>query len=624
MDYAALAKQFGGVTIGGAEPSVPVTQTTTGIPGGPADMVSQTGGTPTATTRNNQDLIDLQAQIKKGGNAVQMAAWRDALKLLQSRAGGVGGASAGTVDYAALAKQFGGVTAAPSAAPAPVTGPDAIPVEPGANTTATPDKPQGWWDKYVGLQKVLPALASGAVAGAVAPVAGLAHGLFAGNYGTPQGVADASAFAGKVSNALTYQPNNPLTENIVGQVGNVMQNMIGVPIPTLNALGQAAPAATRAVGDLTRAAITPITDLATVPLAVRAAEKQTANVAKSYANAATLDAGQLAAKYGITVNPERINPTAKNKGMQFVAGSHNIEDMASIQNEPVWTNIGKKEMGVPETVTLDSSKPFNDARKAVSGSYESIGKIAEMPDVEATINALNDIKKPGLIAGKGTDATLGALVQDAKDKITAGMSGKKVLENISELRADARATYKSLSASPEEIKVADAHMKIANALEQLIENNVKDPNLLNQYKADRVAMAKTYAYEAATDYNTGKIDPNIIAKLTAKDDHLTGAIADIGKIAGVMPEVARLGVAPPTIRTNLARSGVPGTIGFALGGFPGAVVGAGVGVIGSKQMARKIISPAYQAKNAVPKDYRPKKTNNLGTAGENVNALIQP
>ena len=76
----------------GVEPSVPVTQTTTGIPGGPADMVSRTGGNPTAKTRNDQDLLDLQAQIKRGGNATQMAAWQDALKVLQSRAGGVGGA----------------------------------------------------------------------------------------------------------------------------------------------------------------------------------------------------------------------------------------------------------------------------------------------------------------------------------------------------------------------------------------------------------------------------------------------------------------------------------------------------------------------------------------------------
>ena len=63
MDYAALAKQFGGVTTtGGAEPSVPPELTTTGVPGGPADMVSATGGKPTARSRYEQDVVALNRE----------------------------------------------------------------------------------------------------------------------------------------------------------------------------------------------------------------------------------------------------------------------------------------------------------------------------------------------------------------------------------------------------------------------------------------------------------------------------------------------------------------------------------------------------------------------------------
>jgi len=50
---------------------------------------------------------------------------------------------------------------------------------------------------------------------------------------------------------------------------------------------------------------------------------------------------------------------------------------------------------------------------------------------------------------------------------------------------------------------------------------------------------------------------------------------------------------------------VPGTIGFAIGNVPGAVIGAAAGEIGSRILASRMGTPGYQARRAVPRDYRP-------------------
>jgi hypothetical protein len=64
-----------------------------------------------------------------------------------------------------------------------------------------------------------------------------------------------------------------------------------------------------------------------------------------------------------------------------------------------------------------------------------------------------------------------------------------------------------------------------------------NPKLLDQFRDARQKMARTYVYEGATDFNTGMVDVSKLARITAKDNALTGDIASLGKIAGNFPDV---------------------------------------------------------------------------------------
>lgn len=102
-----------------------------------------------------------------------------------------------------------------------------------------------------GAAEVLPAMAGGAVSGVVTPIAQLGHELFSGQAFTQEGKAAAAEFGKKVQGQF-YQPRTEEGQQYTAAIGNALAPLIGVPIPTLEALSKATPAAVRAIGDVGR------------------------------------------------------------------------------------------------------------------------------------------------------------------------------------------------------------------------------------------------------------------------------------------------------------------------------------------------------------------------------------
>jgi len=155
-------------------------------------------------------------------------------------------------------------------------------------------------------------------------------------------------------------------------------------------------------------------------------------------------------------------------------------------------------------------------------------------------------------------------------------------------------------------------------------------------------MARTYVYEGATDFNTGMVDVSKLARITSKDNALTGDIASLGKIAGNFPDVFTTQAAskfydlPRLSRSGLAGGGGAligsqfGLTGSIVGGLIGGGLGEGVGALAAKRIA----SPSYQAGLKL-QDFRI-PTNQLAAAAAPIpqsqavvpfdprNALVQP
>jgi len=492
---------------------------------------------------------------------------------------------------------------------------------PGQRSISKAEAPISMRDRIMGIIETPAVLAGGMAAGVAAPVAAMYGELTSpAKQGSPEARAAGEALAAKAREQF-YQPRTQTSQQIMNALAPVME--AGGAIPSVNALqmGQAAGPAMRAVGDVRGSQMGQFAARNERVAAPAQAALQAERVAESTRNAPKIEAAQAARKYDIAVNPADANPTKGNKIKAVLAGNKGLDAQFSLDNIQKFNAAAAKEMGLSENTPL--TKPaFTEARNLASGPYRAV---EQLPVLEAPTELLGKIEKlkgdPSLIGGATANAEIAKLVDDAQAHVSAGMAGDQILKNIRQMRSKAQRAYKAAGATPDQIDVADARMGIANALEDLIDSNIQDPKLLSDFRKARVAMAKTYAYEAATDLNTGNLDPQAIAKITAASNELTGTIADIGKIAGNFPSVSQGTNVSYSALPTLTRSGLGGSVGYALGstvGMPlqGSIAGAGIGGLAGRIAAKRMGTPEYQAANAVPTDYRP-QVNNLRPADIN-------
>jgi hypothetical protein len=353
--------------------------------------------------------------------------------------------------------------------------------------------------------------------------------------------------------------------------------------------------------------------------AAQAEKTALARSAADWQRAPQIEAANRAVELGIVLNPAQSNPTLANRARSTLAGNRDVNAIIVKQNAPKWTELAKREMGLSLQTTLNA-KGFGEAKSAVSGPYEQLRRMGAMTpdeDVLAQISALKVEPGQAPIGGEAGARLVSKAADEAILKIESGLDGKRLLESVRQLRRDADAIRNAQKVgqapSPAKISEAEAKLQIASALEVLAEKNIFDPKFKNEFRQARTTMAKIYAYEDATDFNTGQVDPIAIARLTQKNNSLTGIIADIGAIAGNFPEIASS--APPSTLmqkagTHLTRSGIGGTIGAGIGAvtpvgpIAGGVAGAAAGGLLTGLQTKRMLTPEYQRRFAAPQDRR--------------------
>lgn len=326
--------------------------------------------------------------------------------------------------------------------------------------------------------------------------------------------------------------------------------------------------------------------------------------AEDYARGPQIDAAAEAQRLGLAINPTDIQPTVGPRVTAAIAGPRGPEALAKF-NQPRVREIQLADMGLPTTAPLNKVETFDLARKQVAKPYDDVAKLPTMTADDSVRAALERLRPDeSQIGAEKYAAAINHLVDDALTKTDAGLTGAQLLDNVKTLRQRAQKTYKNKNADLASLDVADTNLAIANALESMIESNISNPKLLDQFRAARQKMARTYAYEGATDLNTGVLDVKKLSRITSKDNMLTGDIASLGQIAGNFPEVFST-KAPSSWYSlpRVSRSGVPGAIGAYIGsqygGIEGAIAGGALGGAlgegGGIFAARRMASPKYQA-----------------------------
>jgi hypothetical protein len=473
-------------------------------------------------------------------------------------------------------------------------------------------------------------LGTGVISAPIVEGAKIYGALTSGKFGTQQGIKAGEETGRKVQQF--FQPTvSPESEAQTQAIGNALARtgLQGVPLNVLGDLQRGIVPATRAAADAVRA-----------PVAARAARIQEANVAESYANAPMIDAAQAARRVGGAVPPAITNPTKANVIKGKLVGPE-LEQKFAKNNEVAVTERVRKDLGVkpnekliPEiddTGKLNTNSPITRALDEASKPYDVIRQMEALTTPKESIDALAALKRAAPIGGDTKTAAINGLVDDALTKlqlttsgafsgvgggpVAVGRSGAAVLDDIRSLRRDAQATYRAQKINPDPLATAkaDTQMAIASILEDVIDANAPTPKVLNDLRTARTRLAQIYEHERAINYGQQKIDPQVYAKLyEERKGGMTGLNADIAQAASMFPDYFTLTPAEVKGLPRITRGGVGGAIGGALGvplGPAGVVAGTAAGIgIGSAAgalAARRMATPAYQAANAMPKDYRP-------------------
>jgi hypothetical protein len=477
---------------------------------------------------------------------------------------------------------------------------------PAATAPAAPKKPASFVETLLAPVETAVALGTSAISAPIVESAKIGGALFSGKYGTQEGIRAGEEVGKKVSQFFA-PALSPTARQQTEAIGNALAStgLQGVP---LNVLGDLQRGMTPAI----QSAVT----TARAPIAARATAKQEQLVQQSLKNATQIDAAKDAADLGIALNAAVSNPTVANRMRVSVAGSSNLDANLAKHNLPIITDIVKKDLNLPTTTKLDAAA-FETALDAASKPYDVVRKLPVLQPTDDIARNLEGARIPVVAGDKGASAAVNNLVDSVQTMLSQGRSGDLVLQDIRQLRRNANNTYQSqkagLAPDPAKIAEADAGMKLANTLEQLIDVNVTDPRVLTDLQKARVRMAQIYDYERATDMATGLIDPQVLAKMASEGKPLSGTLGKIANVAANFPDVTQGGTAkPPSWREKLTRSSVAGTVGalagspFGLGGsIAGGAAGAAAGNVLAASQARRMTSPQFQRQYAVPQDYRP-------------------
>jgi len=483
--------------------------------------------------------------------------------------------------------------------------------------------------------EVVANLATGGLGQALGGYAGIAGSILPG----PQG--QGAEWSEKVANALTYQPRNQAAKKALGLLGEGMETVN----TKLGDVGESVGGnAGRTIGESALPAMLAAAPLPKVVQNIRANPKFTMlpksratagfvsesgdvvpakDVLYARENAPKLEAGELAQKHGIAIDPSLTNPTRLNRLAVEQAGVGDTANALAMHNESRWNKIAASDpdINIQAPLSIDNIKAV---RERAAEPIAAIGNTGVVPVGEWHLAEIDGLRMKHGISNSDSATAVNGVVDRATTMLKGGMDAADVLDNISQLRKDSRTIYKKLDAGPAEIAKADASLKIANTLEDMIDTHLsglaeRNPHggfaeLGDAYRQGRRSMAKSYAMEDAFDANTRQIDPIKMAKMTAKDNAATGHIADIGKIAGVFPEVSELGTrANPLVDTRLSKYGMPGLLGSGIGGVVGAMMGsptAGMALGGlggaftgealSRALRNRVVTPEVQARGISP------------------------
>ena len=233
-----------------------------------------------------------------------------------------------------------------------------------------------------------------------------------------------------------------------------------------------------------------------------------------------------AKELGIPVPPREMNPDPVQQKIQ---------------------NAAAKELKLPEGTEL-SPPILQDYRTAhYKQGYEPVMKDPGLKGIIMPTPAFNrqirTMKKeeeklrnefPGSVKDVGVQKALDDLLQP----MGLGFSADGAMAQIKRMREAATNNLSSPSANDDTIRLGLYQRKMATALDDLVESNVKQigkPELITNFREARKAIAQSHDIESSLDPSTRRLDPRKLAILQTDGRPVSGQIKELADVAAAFP-----------------------------------------------------------------------------------------
>ncbi len=450
----------------------------------------------------------------------------------------------------------------------------------------------------IGALDTVASLGSGAIAGPVSGLAGIAQG--AKNLFSPG--MQAGDRVRQVQEALTYEPRTT--------IGQGVTKAISYPFMKLGELGDFAGEKTAEKTGSPAAGAGVNMALQSIPLLlgrVGPIGESTASLAKRNAlrdlNKQT-DQGIVNAKEaGYVLPPTQANPSFLNKLTEGLAGKVKTAQTASIKNQEITNGLVRKGLGLAEDAPL-TPETLQQIRKQAGQSYERVRSSGTVHADPVFAETLDSIAEPYVRAAKDfPDAARTDIIDAVKAVKRDSFDASSAVDQISILRGKADQAY-----AGKDKPLGKAYKGIANALEEQLGRHLEDTgapaNILDDFRKSREIIAKTYTVEKHLG-----ADGNVNAQGLANDlkrKPLSGDIRTAAEFAQQFPKAAqrpeRIGgvpMSPLDHAVSLASIG-----GAVATGQPLVALGAAAPY--ARPVVRNaILSGKYQGKFVNPRTYGP-------------------
>lgn len=308
-----------------------------------------------------------------------------------------------------------------------------------------------------------------------------------------------------------------------------------------------------------------------------------------------MQAIQTARDLGYVIPPSQAKPTLINRAIEGFAGKLTTAQNASARNQQITNELARKAIGANEL----SPTGIAEVRNIAGQAYDAIGSVGAFKTDSKFLSALDNAGATTAEMRKNFPQLVNNEVDDliASLKQSTQFDSQPTIEAIKQFRNDAAANKSSQD--PAKKALGRAQLKISTALEDLIERNLQQTQgskeLLDNYRAARKTLAKTYDVEKALNPATGNIDASKLSTQLKKGRPLTDELRSIAEFSARFPKatqtVEKMGSLPQWSPLDVATAGITGSVAGPAGAL---------GLIARPALRSLALSPAVQNRLAAP------------------------